>query len=191
MKEWWASIHWPAASDQNSSLDRSCARATVATSAIPMTMPAISMARCGTRRRGVGGSGGPPRAEAAPVVGTSKVSTTWALACTAPPRTGPPPASLRARYNAHPQGGVAGRLRSRRFAQPPRNSAPQRLSFWGRLLDQRVPGQPENALGDLVPGDLGRSPGDRHGPRGELGIPGQAVLAVEEGGRRAHQVRLQ
>src|SRR5580700_467708 len=117
MNEWWPSIHWPAASDQNSSLDNAVERATVATSPIPTTMPTISMARGGIRLC-VDASGGSARAGAAPVVGTSKVSTTRALACTAPPPTGPPPASLRAPYNAPPDGGVAGRLRSCRFVQP-------------------------------------------------------------------------
>src|SRR5271170_4434898 len=99
MKEWWASIHWPAASDQNSSLDNAVERARDATSPMPMTMPAISIARRGIRR-GVGPDGGSPWAGAAPVVGTSKVSTTRALACTAPPSTGPPPASLGVPYIA-------------------------------------------------------------------------------------------
>ncbi len=314
MKAWWASIHWPAASDQNSSLERSWARATVATRAMPRTIPTISIARCGTRRRGAGGSAVPPRAGAAPAVGTSKVSTTRALACTAPPSyrspTGIPACTVQRAPTRRRRRTVAiawlrpaarpqhQRLHQRRpliddAAHPrpesrrghadlehlPRVAAPDAqprprglrddddpvpvvrgqpgmerapLRVWGwpeaqdardgrdgsrdrngraawpappprqtarrrchpgprwrsparaasrpgwtrgsvrpparagrqptRLPDQRIPGQPENALGDLVPGDLGRPAGDRHGPGGELRVAGQGVLAVEERG---------
>ena len=49
-----------------------------------------------------------------------------------------------------------------------------------RLGDQRIPRQPEDALGDLVAGDLGGPAGDRHGPRRQLGVAGEGVLALEE-----------
>ena len=104
-------------------------RATVATSPIPRTIPTISIARCGIRRRGGAHPAGSARAGAAPVVGTSKVSTTRALACTAPPScrspTGVPACTVqRAAETAASQDGcdpVAS------FSARRRNRAPSRV----------------------------------------------------------------
>ena len=87
---WCDSIHWPAASDQNSSFDSECPSATAVMKAMPRASPISSMARAGTRRWAASGAGGAVVAVAAPAVETWSVSTACALARTAPPRTGSP-----------------------------------------------------------------------------------------------------
>ena len=82
---WCDSIHWPAASDQNSSFDSECPSATAVMKAMPRASPISSMAGAGTRRRAVSGPGGAVVAVAAPAVDTRSVSTACALARTAPP----------------------------------------------------------------------------------------------------------